>query len=222
MTSVALRPAGPADAEFLFGVYASTRAEELAVTGWDEETERAFLEQQFRAQDEYYRANYDGASFDVVLVDGEPAGRLYIARWAGEIRVMDIALLPDFRGRGAGEQLLRALQAEAEESGKSLTIHVERENPALGFYRRLGFEQAEDRGVYLFLRWEPARAGLREDRLVLHGLAGGADRNDEDVEGAELPVVEPVDPLRKKRFERAVKHERERRPAAVRQRAGDR
>jgi ribosomal protein S18 acetylase RimI-like enzyme len=222
VSSVALRPAGPADAEFLCRVYASTRAEELAVTGWDEKTKNAFLEQQFRAQDDYYRANYDGASFDIVLVDGEPAGRLYVARWADEIRVMDIALLPDFRGRGAGEQLLRGLMAEAEEAGKALTIHVERENPALRFYRRLGFEHAEDRGVYLFLRWEPARAGLREDRLVLHGVAGGPDRDDEDVEGTELLVVEPVDPLRKKRLERAVKHERERRPTAVRQRAGDR
>jgi ribosomal protein S18 acetylase RimI-like enzyme len=222
MTSVALRPAGPADAEFLCRVYASTRAEELAVTGWDDETTRAFLEQQFRAQDAYYRANYEGASYDVVLVDGEPAGRLYVARWADEIRVMDIALLPDFRRRGAGEQLLRALQTEGEEGGKAVTIHVERENPALGFYRRLGFEQAEDRGVYVFLRWEAARGGLGEDRLILHGVSGGSDRDDEDVEGPELLLREPVGPLRKKRSERAVKNERERRPAPVRQRAGDR
>lgn len=154
MSSVSLRPATTDDQDFLRRVYAGTRAEELALTGWDAETTEAFLEQQFRAQDDHYRANYTGASYDVILVDGERAGRLYVARWEDEIRVMDIALLPEFRGRGAGEQLLRELLDEARRAGKAVTIHAERGNRALRLYRRLGFEPVEDRGVYLLLRRE--------------------------------------------------------------------
>jgi GNAT superfamily N-acetyltransferase len=74
---------------------------------WDEATKRAFVEQQFSAQDHHYRTNYSGTSYDVILAAGEPAGRLYVARWEKEIRIVDIALVPAFRGRGLGTALLR-------------------------------------------------------------------------------------------------------------------
>ena len=128
-------------------MYASTRTEELAVVPWNERQKDAFLRAQFDAQDAWWRENYGGASFDVIVVDGQPAGRLYLHRGEAEIRIVDIALLPDHRGKGVGTRLLRDVIAE----GKRVTIHVERMNPALRLYERLGFEVAEDKGVYLFL-----------------------------------------------------------------------
>jgi ribosomal protein S18 acetylase RimI-like enzyme len=89
------------------------------------------------------------------VVDGEPAGRLYAHRGPSEIRIVDIALLPEHRGGGVGTELLAGLFAEADKAGKSVTIHVERMNPALRWYERLGFELAEDKGVYLFLERKP-------------------------------------------------------------------
>jgi ribosomal protein S18 acetylase RimI-like enzyme len=148
---VALRPVEPGDEAFLCRVYASTRAEELAVVPWDEEQKDAFLRAQFEAQDRWYREHYTGATYEVVLIDGEPAGRLYVHRGEREIRIMDIALLREHRGNGVGTSLLRDLLAEAETAGKRVTIHVERLNPALALYERLGFSVAEDKGVYLFL-----------------------------------------------------------------------
>jgi ribosomal protein S18 acetylase RimI-like enzyme len=118
---------------------------------WDDEHRDAFLRSQFDAQDAWWREHYAEASFDVVVVNGEPAGRLYVHRGPSDIRIVDIALLPEHRGSGIGSSLLRALIAEADTAGKSLTIHVERMNPALRLYERLGFELAEDKGVYLFL-----------------------------------------------------------------------
>jgi len=144
---VELRPVGPRDAEVLYRVYASTRVEELAVTSWDEAQKDAFLRAQFAAQDASWRENYGDASFDVIVVDGEPAGRLYLHRGGSEIRIVEVALLPEHRGKGVGTALLRDVVAE----GKRVTIHVERMNPALRLYERLGFEVAEDKGVYLFL-----------------------------------------------------------------------
>ncbi|HEX8066618.1 MAG TPA: GNAT family N-acetyltransferase [Thermoleophilaceae bacterium] len=114
------------------------------------------MEQQFSAQDQHYKDNYRDTAYDVILVGGEPAGRLYVGRWREEIRIVDIALLPAFRGRGAGTALLRDLMAEADAAGKPLTIHVERENPARRLYERLGFAEAGEHGVYVLMRREPA------------------------------------------------------------------
>jgi ribosomal protein S18 acetylase RimI-like enzyme len=150
---VSLRPITPSDDAFLARVYASSRADELAVTGWNEELKADFCRSQFDAQSAYYSANYPGASFQIIERDGWPAGRLYVDRWEKEIRIVDITLLPEFRGSGIGTKLLRDLQTEARAAGKSLTIHVERFNRALALYQQLGFQQVEDKGVYLLMRW---------------------------------------------------------------------
>jgi len=97
-----------------------------------------------------------GRDADAIVVDGEDAGRLLVARWAREIRIVDIALLPAFRGRGAGSGLLAELLDEATEMGKALSIHVERDNRAMRLYERLGFEPVGETGVYLRMEWDPS------------------------------------------------------------------
>ncbi len=149
------RPITAADAEFLCTLYASTREEELKVVDWPRERVEAFLRQQFEAQHHHYMNHYVGAQFNLLLAAGEPIGRFYVARWASEIRLIDIALLPAWRGRGTGTALVRQLLAEGEASGKVVSIHVEMFNPALHLYERLGFEHVSDYGVYRFLRWTP-------------------------------------------------------------------
>ena len=156
--NVALRAVEPGDEEFLYLVYASTREEELAQTGWDETQKAAFLRMQFDAQSRYYEEHYRGAEFSVILSNGLPAGRLYVTRWPEEIRIVDIALLPRHRGMEIGTRLLKDLISESEESGKPLSIHVERFNPALRLYERLGFEKKVDKGVYLLME-RALRAG---------------------------------------------------------------
>lgn len=150
-----LRPARAEDRDFLLRVYGSTREEELRLVDWEAEEKAAFVQQQFEAQDSYYREHYDPATFDVIEVDAEPAGRLYVARWEDEIRIIDVALLPEHRGRGVGTALLRALLEEAAEAGKRLSIHVELNNPARRLYERLGFAPVEERGVYLLMEAAP-------------------------------------------------------------------
>jgi GNAT superfamily N-acetyltransferase len=156
--TLALRPIEVADLPFLERLYASTREEELAVVEWTPEAKEAFLRQQFEAQHRWYQEQYAGATFDVVLVGGAPAGRLYLARWEREHRIVDVSLLPEHRGRGTGERLLSRVLEEAEAAGKPVTIHVERMNRALSLYARLGFRLREDKGVYLLLEWRPIPA----------------------------------------------------------------
>jgi ribosomal protein S18 acetylase RimI-like enzyme len=151
--TVNLRPIRPDDQEFLCRLYGSTRTEELAAVDWPEHQKEAFLRMQFTAQHAYYQEHYPEASFQLLELEGRPAGRLYVQRWPEEIRLIDISLLPEHRNAGLGSSLLRELLAEARDSGRSLTIHVEKFNPALRLYERLGFVQKADRGVYWFLEW---------------------------------------------------------------------
>jgi ribosomal protein S18 acetylase RimI-like enzyme len=148
-----LRPAVAADQMFLHAVYGSTRADELAQVPWTEEQKQAFVNQQFAAQDAHYRQHYPTAQFQIIEFGNTPVGRLYVDHWASEIRIIDIALLPAYRGQGIGTHFLTQLQEEARAAAKVLTIHVEKFNPALRLYERLGFSVQEDKGVYLLMAW---------------------------------------------------------------------
>jgi len=151
-----LRPVTDGDREFLVELYASVREQELAQVPWDDATKRAFVEHQFSAQDAHYRGNYPGATLDVVEVNGARAGRLYVHRGPSDIRIMDIALTPEFRRRGIGTALLQSLIDEADASRRKLSIHVEVNNPARSLYERLGFERAGEHGVYALMERPPA------------------------------------------------------------------
>lgn len=150
-----LRRAADADLDFLRRVYFSTRWAELEVTGWSETQKLEFLRMQFTAQDAHYRAHYPGAEFLVISDANVPVGRLYLYRVSDELRVMDIALLVEHRRRGIGAALLRAILELAQGEHWRVTLHVEHRNPARAWYERLGFRALEDRGVYLFMGWEP-------------------------------------------------------------------
>lgn len=150
---IVLRQSAPDDDSFLARLYASTRSAELAITGWSEEQKTAFCRMQFDAQTADYKANYPEASFQIIERDGSSAGRLCVMRGEKEIRIIDIALLPEYRAAGIGTKLLQELQEEARAAHRTLSIHVERFNPALRLYQRLGFKQVEDKGIYLLMEW---------------------------------------------------------------------
>lgn len=141
------------DRAFLCRLYASTREQELAVTGWDEGQKREFLQMQFEAQHSHYRKYFSNADFMVILAGEQPVGRYYLNRREREIRVIDIALLPEWRNRGLGSMLMRDLLQQARRDGSPVRLHVEKFNPALRLYERLGFRAREDLGVYLRMEW---------------------------------------------------------------------
>jgi len=135
------------------------------MVSWSDEEKAAFLRMQFDAQAHHYRAHFKDARFDVIEVDGEPAGRLYVDRTINEIRLIDIALLPEYRGHGVGSMLLRELIGEANCSQSRVIVHVEQVNPARMLYERLGFVASGgvNGGIYLLMQWVPASAGAHAD-----------------------------------------------------------
>lgn len=150
---IVLRAASAADRDFLREVYRSTRARELALVTWSDTEKSAFVEQQFAAQDAAYRGRYPDGDFLVVEDRGRPIGRLYTARLADEIRVVDITLLPEERGHGIGASLMHGVLANAASDHLAVRLHVESWNPAIRLYERLGFRRLETRGIYEFMEW---------------------------------------------------------------------
>lgn len=149
----------PSDRDFLYEVYTSTRKDEMSVLDWDSTEKEAFLELQFNAQHRYYQEKFSNASFHIVLLDGVPIGRLYLDRRTDEIRIIDIALLMAHRNRGIGSNLMEAILIEAQAADLPVRIHVEMNNPALHLYKRLGFFQVSESGLYQLMEWKPEVSG---------------------------------------------------------------
>jgi len=152
-----LRAMTDGDDEFLFSVYTSTRADELAQVEWPAGQQELFLKYQFEMQRREYDARFPDAEYDLILIDEQPAGRIWIGRNNEQIRLMDIALLPQFQNRGVGTLLIRELINEAFSTKKNLRHMVfMMNNDAHRFYERLGFVVIEDFGAYKHMEWERA------------------------------------------------------------------
>lgn len=158
LPAVTLRPTSASDQHLLLQVYAATRAAELALTGWNQSACEAFVLMQFNAQTSHYRQQWPASDQAVIEVETEGAkqavGRLWVDRQAGEILVLDIAILPDWCSRGVGTTCLRRLMGECAQGGQALTIQVEQGNPARRLYERLGFQPVgPQHGLHQLMAW---------------------------------------------------------------------
>lgn len=163
----ALRPASAADDDFLRRVYAGSRADELALTGWDATQREDFVSMQYRAQAAHYQARWPDAQRSVIVAwqsgVAHDAGRLWLDRRADTIHLLDIALLAVFRGQGIGTRCLQTLMQQAATSDRALTIYVEAGNPARRLYNRLGFVPVgQPQGVHQHMAWRPLVMPLKE------------------------------------------------------------
>jgi GNAT superfamily N-acetyltransferase len=152
--NVTLRPITKDDDPFLLDLYGSTRADELGQVTWAEGQKEVFVRWQFDLQRREYDARFPDARYQLILIDGEPAGRIWTGEDDEQIRLLDIALLPQFQKRGAGTILLRELMKEAGGAGKLLRHMVfVLNNDAHRFYERLGFVVIEDLGAYKHMEY---------------------------------------------------------------------
>jgi GNAT superfamily N-acetyltransferase len=154
--TLALRPVTADDEAFLLSVYTSTRADELGQVEWQEGQKEAFVKWQFDLQRREYDGRFPDAEYHLILIDDRPAGRIWIGRDTEQIRLLDIALLPEFQNHGAGTLLLRRLIDESARTNKPLRHMVfVLNNDAHRFYERLGFVIIEDLGAYKHMEWRP-------------------------------------------------------------------
>lgn len=152
---ISLRPISTEDVVFLNRLYASTREDELALLPWSDSEKEEFLTMQFKAQHEYYQQEFNKAEFHIIEQDDYSIGRLYLDRREDEIRIIDIALLPEHRNQGIGSKYLEEIIEEGQRKELPIRIHVEQNNPALRLYHRLGFQKLTENGVYYLMEKNP-------------------------------------------------------------------
>lgn len=156
--SITFRTCRAEDVPFLRHLYGTTREDELRLVAWTDEQKAAFLDMQFAAQKTHYENFYPDCQFLVIELEGTAIGRLYLDRGEDDIGIVDIALLPAYRGRGIGRMLIEEILAEGAATGRKVSIYVEHFNPARHLYDRLGFRHVDTNGVYHLMEWraEPA------------------------------------------------------------------
>ncbi len=153
---VRLRPCAVRDMAFLERLFRLERRRELDAAGWSEGEIRQFCAEQFALQHRSYCASHPGAAFLLILAAGQPVGRLYVDASGAELRLIDILILPQWRGRGIGRALIAAVQAHAATAGKPVALSVLRANGgAVTLYRRLGFATTGFDEFWLAMRWTP-------------------------------------------------------------------
>ena len=140
------------DEPFLFALYSETRANELTIVSWDNHQKNAFLQQQFQLQQLHYTANYKNALFQIINLDEIPIGRLYVAELVDEIRIIDITILTEFRGKNIGTGLIEEILDDAHIKNKVVQIYLETNNQSANLFARLGFVPMADDGVYQLWR----------------------------------------------------------------------
>jgi ribosomal protein S18 acetylase RimI-like enzyme len=153
MMKITLRPIGPEDEPFLLALYATTRQLELSQVPWDDKQKEAFVTHQFLAQRLHYQSHYPEASYDLVLQNDQPIGRLYVLREAEEMRILDLSLIPESRNQGIGTRLIQGVMEEAKAGNRRLRIYLETFNPSVSLFERLGFRVIQNDNMNLLLEW---------------------------------------------------------------------
>jgi GNAT superfamily N-acetyltransferase len=153
VNAISLRDERPSDEAFLYELYASTRQDELEAAGWPPEMRGGFLTMQFRARQQGYRSAFEGAEFKIIQVDGVNAGEIILYRSADGLRVVDIALLPQFRNVGVGTTILRRVLDEAAAARQRVHLKVGRACRAERLYLRLGFAKISETELDEELEW---------------------------------------------------------------------
>lgn len=147
MASVSLRQVTAGDRDLLFRVYSTSRDDELAIVPWTAGEKHAFLKMQFNARERDLAARFDAKAYSVIERRGVAIGYLWVHRSTDELRIVDLALLPEHRGAGIGTELLNDVIAEAKELGVPVRLSIVASNPARRFYERLGFQPVGEAGV---------------------------------------------------------------------------
>jgi|HubBroStandDraft_6_1064221.scaffolds.fasta_scaffold458448_2 ribosomal protein S18 acetylase RimI-like enzyme len=158
---ISLRPASVDDDDFLLHVYANTRKDEMASWGWSTREQSSFIRMQYDARKHGYATSYPSAESAVISISEVPAGSMIVFRSPDEIRLVDIALLPEFRGRGLGGEVIRMLISEAARAGSRLRLSVLRSNRATHLYERLGFIPTGGDGMYCEMECRPTESRAR-------------------------------------------------------------
>lgn len=168
MNSLHLRGITADDIPQLEAMYADSRAKEMQYFPFTPEQSAQFLRMQFNAQHQHYQTHYPNASYELILLNEEVIGRLYVDRGQQEMLIIDILIVSAYCQRGFGSYLLKNLIDEANNTNQRLTAHVALDNPARRLYQRLGFVEIEQHGPSLWIVRNPTTTSDYQHQQTLH------------------------------------------------------
>ncbi len=152
---VTTRAATEQDDAFLFALFKDVRSAEFAHAPLAPAQLDMLMNIQYAGQKQSYGAQYPGGN-DIVLLDGQPIGRMWLYQGPAEHHLVDISLMADFRNLGIGAALLTEAIAAARAAGVRLCCSVAATNHgSLRFHQRLGFQIVGQDEVYYDLAVEP-------------------------------------------------------------------
>lgn len=158
------RPETERDAEFRFELFCRSRAANEDFSFLDAVARQVLLRQQFVGRNASYRARFPDARWEIVELDGLPIGGVITDHAADAIVVVDLAILPEWRGIGIGSSLLGEICDTARAAGAAVRLSVFSSNVgALRLYRHLGFTPVAQSEIHLELEW---RATLLEPSIA--------------------------------------------------------
>jgi len=143
----------PDDEAFLQELYFSTRDDLRGLFG-DEQQERQLMLVQYQGQKMTYAQEYPNSSHDIILFDGIAVGRLMLNRLDDAIHGIDLAVLPGYRNRGIGAEILQILFAEAADRSVPFRISVVKSNPAIRLYLRSGLIVDGETPTHVLMSWK--------------------------------------------------------------------
>ena len=148
------------DQTFLDILYRDRRADLLAIPLAPAAVQQMIAMQQM-SQAMGIRETYPNAQHWLLLWDGEALGRLVIDINDFEIRLIDIAVISTWRGKGIATQVVQALQDYAIQLDRPISLAVQCNNvDALHVYRRAGFSVRSSDTLFDQMAWHPASVDM--------------------------------------------------------------
>lgn len=156
-----LRAAQRADAEFQFDLFRANHGAMLASGGLPEATIDNLLAMQFRARAASYQEKFPHARRSILEAGdgpiGELIGELIVSEETdGALYIVDVALRPEWRGRGVGGALMRSVVASCGLDGGVRAMAALSNQPSRKMFARLGFVETGSDEVFVELRWRPS------------------------------------------------------------------
>lgn len=133
-------------------LHRETLAEELRAGGLPAPLVELLVEGQLRGREQSWRSRFPEMRALVLRVQAELVGAVVVERGAAQVSVIDLVVVPGWRGLGVGAAVLRRVQEEA--GSLPVALSVRRDNPARRLYLRLGFVEGEGDAVHVAMRWQ--------------------------------------------------------------------
>jgi ribosomal protein S18 acetylase RimI-like enzyme len=145
---VTLKKADQNYVDFAKKIFFQHKTNELNAHQWPDQVLLPILENQFNAQEIAYKIKFPNAERFFLMLKDLPVGILLLNK-DKSYHIINIIIDSQFQGQKIGTSVLSDIIEHAKTENKQVTLKVDRRNPALRLYMRLGFEITTEDEIYV-------------------------------------------------------------------------